>query len=262
MLYPFTANYLFEHRQDSLMRVYNAQFDKADATIKTRLHNEALRYNKLLSEGNVKLHDPFSEEIIGRSKDDYMNMLRVNGSDVMGVIEIPCIDVSIPIYHGTSAEVLENGVGHLEGTSLPVGGKGTHPVLTGHTGLSNAKLFTDLILMDEGDVFFLKVLGDKLAYKVNQIKVIEPQEVSDLTIDKNRDFCTLITCTPYGVNTHRLLVRGERIDYTEEVEKQVSHPKKKEGQWMAQYKKSMTISLGLIALVVVLTLVCKMRKKK
>ena len=156
---------------------------------------------------------------------------------VMGFIKIPCIDVSLPIYHGTSEAVLEIGAGHLQGTSLPIGGESTHSVITGHTGLSSAKLFTDLTELEEGDMFFLNVMGEKLAYKIDQITKVLPEEISNLKIENGKDYCTLVTCTPYGVNTHRLLVRGERTDYVEATEDQSNFEvKKTKSQWQALVK--------------------------
>ena len=190
----------------------------------------------------------------------------------MGFIKIPCIDVSLPIYHGTSAEILELGAGHLQGTSLPIGGESTHSVITGHTGLSSAKLFTDLTELEEGDMFFLHVMGEKLAYKVGQISVILPEEMDKLTIENGKDYCTLVTCTPYGVNTHRLLVRGERTEYTEDKEEEAgTEVKKTQSKWMEEYTKSIIISSSVLAVMLIVLLIWrhfagrrrrKRRKKK
>ena len=139
------------------------------------------------------------------------------GTGVMGSIEIPKIGVDLPIYHGTDDDVLSNGIGHLEGTSLPVGGASTHCVLTGHRGLPNSKLFTRLDEIEENDLFYLNIFGETLAYKVNQIEVIEPDEVDKLNIQEGKDLVSLITCTPYGLNTHRLVVTGERVSYEKKV---------------------------------------------
>ena len=146
----------------------------------------------------------------------YNNILNLDQSGVMGYLEIPCISVDLPIYHGTDAEILERGVGHLAASSIPIGGKSTHSVLTGHTGLSSAKLFTDLTEMKKGDLFFINVLGQTLAYKVDQISVVRPKDTRKLRIVDGKDYVTLVTCTPYGVNSHRLLVRGTRVPYNGE----------------------------------------------
>lgn len=140
----------------------------------------------------------------------------MSGSGVMGYVEIPGIDVSLPIYHGTSEEVLQVAVGHIEGSSLPVGGESTHCVISGHRGLPSARLFTDLDQLAEGDIFTLRVLDETLTYEVDQIHVVEPDDITLLEIVEGEDLCTLVTCTPYGVNSHRLLVRGHRVENRED----------------------------------------------
>ncbi len=147
--------------------------------------------------------------------DNYTQILDY-ANHMMGYIEIPKISVYLPIYHGTSDDVLAKGIGHMSQTAFPIGGESTHAVLTGHTALPNAKLFTDLTELVEGDVFYIQILGETLAYEVDQIKVVDPEDTSDMQAEKGKDYVTLITCTPYAVNTHRLLVRGERIPYTEQ----------------------------------------------
>lgn len=178
---------------------YDEEFAKADA------------YNQALS----KLSSPLMnyDQIEG-----YEEILNVTGTGIMGYIEIPRINVKLPIYHGTSDAVLNVAVGHLEGTSLPVGGSGTHCVLSAHRGLPSAKLFTNLDKVEEGDTFTITVLDRLLTYEVDQIRIVEPQEVNELDIVPGEDYVTLLTCTPYGINTHRLLVRGHRIDNAEENE--------------------------------------------
>ncbi len=148
-------------------------------------------------------------------KELYNSILDVTGTGIMGYVNIPKIGVSLPIYHGTDPAVLEIAVGHIEGSSLPVGGKGTHCVISGHRGLPSAKLFTDIDQLQEGDTFQLQVLNRTLTYEVDQIRIVLPDELQDLAIDPEQDYCTLVTCTPYGVNTHRLLVRGHRVEASE-----------------------------------------------
>jgi LPXTG-site transpeptidase (sortase) family protein len=176
------------------------------------LKAKAQEYNESLY--GVRLADPFAEG--EREEDNKVPLLSVD--DVMGYIEIAKIKVYIPIYYGSSEEVLQKGVGHLDNTSLPIGGNSTHTVLTGHRGLPSATLFTDLDQLVEGDVFYLHILNENLAYRVNQIKVVEPDETEDLTIVQGKDYVTLVTCTPYGINTQRLLIRGERIPFVAEQE--------------------------------------------
>lgn len=265
MCYPFIANYLFENRNDSVIQTYNDKvINSVDEEEKSAELEKARVYNDKIYRGHVQLHDPFNEELIGNSEEEYMDLLRVDETDVMGFIRIPCIDVELPIYHGTSAEVLEAGVGHMEGTSLPVGGINTHSVLTGHTGLSSAKLFTDLIQMEEGDLFFLRVFGEDLAYEVDQILVVEPTDQDDLYVVDGKDYCTLLTCTPYGVNSHRLLVRGVRVPYVEEYNEDSNFIRKEsESTWMWEYQRALVLSISLLVVIVILYLIIsKLRDRK
>lgn len=247
MMYPFIANYLFEHKTDSVVDSVQQTAEKLDDSEQKAEIEKAMRYNESLANGHVVLTDPFKEEKIEIEEDtaEYESLLNLTNDGVMGTVEIPLINVSLPIYHGTSDAILKKGAGHLQGTSLPVGGASTHTVITGHTGLSNAKLFTDLTELDKGDIFFLEVMGEKLAYQVDQIKVVLPTEMDDLKIVPGEDYCTLLTCTPYGVNTHRLLVRGKRTDYQEAVDAAKSEkPKKAESKWMSEYKRALAISVA------------------
>ena len=248
MAYPFIANYVFENRADSIVSTIEQSAQDANTEEYEEAIAQAVEYNETLANGHIQLKDPFSEEALDEAAGDYGTLLCMTDDGVMGFIEIPSIDVSLPIYHGTSADVLERGVGHLEGTSLPVGGESTHSVLTGHSGLSNAKLFTDLTELVKNDVFFLHIMGEMLAYQVDQIKVVLPSELNDLYIESGKDYCTLITCTPYGVNTHRLLVRGVRTDYEEVVSNpETFEVKKVESKWMAEYQRALLISLVFLA---------------
>ena len=166
---------------------------------------------------NASLTDRVNAYLLSDAqKEEYQQLLNVSGLGVMGYIEIPSIDCALPIYHGTEESVLQIAVGHLEWSSLPVGGESTHCVLSGHRGLPSAKLFTNLDKLQTGDIFMLRVLDNVLTYEVDQILIVEPQETGALRIEEGKDHCTLVTCTPYGINTHRLLVRGHRIDNIEE----------------------------------------------
>lgn len=256
MLYPFVANFLFENQTDSFVNSLEKIAGAADDEGAEAKIQAAKQYNEMLARSHVQLTDPFVEEELEDSTGEYDSLLCMTNDGVMGFVEIPCISVSLPIYHGTSSAILEKGVGHLKGTSLPVGGESIHTVLTGHTGLSKAKLFTDLTQLEEGDVFFLSVVGEKLAYEVDQVKVVGPNDTSDLAIVSGMDYCTLLTCTPYGVNSHRLLVRGKRTDYQEAAENPETFAvKKTESKWMAEYAKAVLISLGcFIGLMVLLVI--------
>lgn len=243
-MYPFVSNYLFEHKTDSYVNAVEQAAQEIDDSEKQAALNAAREYNQVIASGHVQLTDPFIEEEQDEGLNEYEELLCMTDDGVMGSVEIPVIDVSLPIYHGTSEEVLQKGVGHLQGSSLPVGGESTHTVLTGHTGLSKAKLFTDLTEVKEGDIFFLDIFGEKLAYEVDQIKTVLPSELDDLRVEPGQDYCTLVTCTPYGVNSHRLLVRGVRTDYQEAVENPDTFREKEvESRWMEEYKKALLISV-------------------
>lgn len=210
LLYPTVSDYWNSFHQTRAIATYAEQVANLDQDKYEELWAAAERYNaSLLNRVNSYL---LSED----QKVKYEQLLDVSGLGIMGYIEIPSIDCSLPIYHGTEESVLQIAVGHLEWTSLPTGGESTHCVLSGHRGLPSAKLFTNLDKMTEGDIFMLRVLDEVLTYEVDQILIVEPQETEALQIAEGKDYCTLVTCTPYGVNTHRLLVRGHRIDNIEE----------------------------------------------
>lgn len=205
VLYPIVSNYRSAGQQAENVAYYieNTTVDRKEQY--DRLLEEAAAYNEELGRKGINWY--LSEE----EKEIYHNCLKLEDTDVMAYIEIPAIDCSLPIYHGTEEAVLQVGVGHLEGSSLPVGGESSHCVLSGHNGLSSARLFTDLDQLKEGDLFQLHTLDQVLTYEVDQICVVEPTDFSKLEIEEGKDYCTLLTCTPYGINTHRLLVRGHRV---------------------------------------------------
>jgi sortase A len=211
LAYPCLASWLFDRHASMATQSYDDSVAAASAGQREAAWQQAVEYNQNL-EGNP-VHDPFLKGSGMALSDDYAATLSIGEDDAMGYVEIPEIDVKLPIYHGSSEATLQQGAGHLEGSSLPIGGIGSHSVLTGHTGLVHARMFTDLIKLEEGDVFYLHVLDRVLAYQVDQILVVEPSNITPLRRDANRDLCTLVTCTPYGVNSHRLMVRGHRIDY-------------------------------------------------
>lgn len=200
--YPFVSNYVKQRNQTDIISQYEEEITNLSNDDIEKLRQEAEDYNNRLS-GDTQ--NVFSNK-------SYVDLLNIG--DVIGYVIIPKIDVKLPIYHGTQEEVLQKGVGHLETSSLPIGGKSTHSVLTGHRGLPSSKLFTDLDKIEIGDVFFINVLGEYISYRVYDISVVLPSDTSLLNIEKDKDLCTLITCTPYMINSHRLLVRGERSDDT------------------------------------------------
>ena len=222
LLYPTVSNLWNQAHQSRAIATYTEQVEKLDDSSNKEMLKAARKYNKEL----LKKADHW--KLSKKDKKKYESLLDVSGTGIMGYIEVPKIDCSLPIYHGTDEGALQIAIGHLEGSSLPVGGKSSHCVLSGHRGLPSARLFTDLDQMEEGDTFILNILGHKLAYEVDQIKVVLPEEMSDLEIQEGKDLCTLVTCTPYGINTHRLLVRGHRVKYVEtkvQEQKEVSKSK-------------------------------------
>lgn len=213
MLYPSLADLWNKSHSSRVISNYRRSTSDMDEEQHEQLLQEAREYNESLFKGV----NPFAMTEDERSR--YNELLNIEGSGEMGYIEIPSIRVSLPIYHGTEEDVLQKGVGHLEWSSLPVGGENTHCVLSGHRGLPSAKLFTNLDSLAVGDSFTIHVLSEELNYEVDQILTVLPDETDALRIEKDRDYCTLLTCTPYGINTHRLLVRGRRVDGSDTTDK-------------------------------------------
>lgn len=210
LLYPSVSDYWNSFHQTKAIASYAEEVASLDDEKYDELWSAAREYNSHLAQsGNT-----FA--LTDEQKSEYTKLLDVSGLGVIGYIEIPEIDCSLPIYHGTEESVLQIAIGHLEWSSLPIGGESTHSVLSGHRGLPSAKLFSNLDKLVEGDLFMLRVLDEVLTYEVDQILIVEPQDVDSLTIEEGKDYCTLVTCTPYGINTHRLLVRGHRVDNVEE----------------------------------------------
>lgn len=208
LLYPAVSSWLSARSQTRVVQRYSASVEELQRDEAQEMLQRARAYNAALN-GTI-LRDPFSTPAAQGEDAAYEELLNVGG--VMGYVEIPEIHVDLPVYHGVSDAVLQKGLGHLYGTGLPVGGVGNHAVLTGHTGLPNAEILTNLDRLALGDRFSIHVLGEVFTYEVDQIKVVEPEDTRDLQAVAGRDYLTLLTCTPYGVNSHRLLVRGERVD--------------------------------------------------
>lgn len=215
-LYPSISNYFAEKNHVEAIRNYDKMVVKIGEDSLKKEKEKAQTYNENLSGDPV--HDPF---VLGSGyalPENYKEVLNLSEDGIMGYIQIPKISVDLPIYHGTSEEVLEKGVGHIQNTSVPIGGNSTHSVLTGHTGLPNAELFTRLDELVVGDIFYIHVLNDILTYKVYEIKVVLPDNIDELRITSGEDLVTLVTCTPYGVNSHRLLVKAKRVEYEDYTE--------------------------------------------
>ncbi len=209
--YPNISNYFAEKNQVEVIRKYDEMIVKIDEQSLKDEFQRAQIYNENLAGDPV--HDPF---VVGSGyalPTNYTSVLNITDDGIMAYISIPKISIYLPIYHGTSSETLEKGVGHIQSTSLPIGGQSTHSVLTGHTGLPSAELFTKLDELNVGDIFYIHVLNEVLTYKIYETKIILPDEIGELQINGTNDYITLVTCTPYGVNTHRLLVKAERTEY-------------------------------------------------
>lgn len=261
-VYPLISNYVNDKYQSVVLTDYAKEIDELDDSVIEEARAAAEAYNASLS--------PlcYNREAVEEASVDYDSLLDPNGSGIMGYVEIPQINVNLPIYHGTGETVLEEGVGHLVGSSLPIGGRGCHSVLTGHSGVAGKRLFSDIDQLSVGDVFYLHVLGETLAYQVTEINKVLPYETDLLAPVLDEDLCTLITCYPYGVNTHRLLVRGSRIPYEEAVEiVEETHedtPKVK-STWKEQYISGLKIgggcALGAVAIGVVVSLLKRKRRR-
>ena len=213
MLYPTLSDYLKSLAYRRAIENFTATVETLAEDTYEDLLEDARAYNARLAERGF-----FTPELSESERAEYESLLRFTDDGIMGYVEIPKVNISLPIYHGTGDNVLQSGVGHLEGSSLPVGGENTHAALSGHTGLPSAKLFTDIDQLAVGDIFTLRVLRETFTYEVDQILTVLPNELDALDIETGQDYCTLVTCTPYGINTHRLLVRGHRIETPPEEE--------------------------------------------
>ena len=252
LLYPLISDLWNQRHSEALIRNYTQQFTQGPQRDYSEWFQRADAYNAALAGKGV----PDAFALISPDEDaDYLSQLSLSGDGVMAYIRIPRISVDLPIFHGTSAQVLERGVGHLQGSALPVGGADTHCVLSAHRGLPSAALFTDLDMLQPGDHFYIYVLDRVLAYEVDQILTVEPDHTQDLDVVPGEDLVTLVTCTPYGVNTHRLLVRGHRVEYVrqaqeDEVRNTVSSVHTRYGLWVA-------VGLGATAGIILLLLLLR-----
>ena len=240
MLYPLVGELLSERYHSDIETVYTATIEDTDKTELTAQREAAQQYNAMLS-GAVAI----TEGGASAPPLAYVQQLTVGG--VMCYIDIPKINVYLPVQHGTGAETLEKSVGHVVGTSLPVGGSSTHAVLSAHSGMASSKLFSDIDQLAEGDTFYIHVLDEVLAYKVDAIHTVLPTDTSLLQIADGKDLVTLVTCTPFGINTHRLLVRGHRIPYTPEQATAAAVEKPAASSWTQHYLTGLGISLSVVA---------------
>ena len=263
ILYPLISNYVNQTYASEIQTAYQELIQQTDDSVLQEAKQRAVTYNLAITPGTA---DAYSEESLLSAAENYDNQLNIAGSGIMGYVEIPKIQVNFPIYHGTEAEVLDRGVGHLLGSSLPVGGENTHTILSGHSGMASQKMFTDLEQLAQGDVFYLNVLGETLAYQVTEINTVLPYETDLLGIVPGEDLCTLVTCTPYGVNTHRLLVRGSRIPYEEAavMEEGTASVEPAASTWEAKYLQGVLLgcaAAGGVSVVAFLVMQIKKRSR-
>ena len=256
-LYPLISNVAGEKYRSMVETRYDKAVEELNTMELIAEKEEAVLYNRTLQGGT---ENAFSREALAEAEESYGRLLNVRGDGIMGYIQIPKIGVELPIYHGTAEETLDKGVGHLLGTSLPVGGIGTHCVLTGHSGLAGTRMFSDLDQLNKGDVFYVRVLDETHAYMIMDINTVLPEDTSKLEIDPQRESVTLVTCTPFGVNTHRLLVRGERIEVGM-AERMVENAEVQEepakSTWTQEYLKG--VGLGCLGIILVTALVLTLR---
>ncbi len=267
LFYPTISNYLNERNASRAVDVYDTAIQEMEEERRQQILNDAYAYNERILERNGYEVPPADENQNYIKLEGYDDRLRLGNETIMGYLTIPKLSQKVPIYHGSSEAILQMGIGHMENTSLPVGGESTHAVLTGHRGLPSKQLFTDLDQMKIGDVFYISVLGEKLAYEIDQILTVLPSEMDAIAISEGQDYVTLVTCTPYGVNTHRLLVRGKRIVYGEAEWVPVDvEEEKPEGPVITQAQKELYI--GILILVIfffvrfLISLIKKIKKRK
>ena len=255
LLYPTISDYWNSFHQSRAIAKYTEQVAELNNDLYKQLWEDAAAYNERLLT-KLNRYKMTSEE-----KAEYESLLNVSGNGIIGYIEIEKIDCSLPVYHGTAESALQIAAGHIEGTSLPVGGASTHCVISGHRGLPRAKLFTNLDRLVEGDTFGLHILDEILTYEVDQISVVEPDEVEKLEIEEGKDYCTLVTCTPYGINTHRLLVRGHRVANREKPEEEtiVSETVQEETKAGFSIIPLVAVLIFIILVILLLIRICRRR---
>lgn len=262
-LYPMISNYYNQRHQSQIQTAYREVLEQTDTAELKRIREQAAAYNAAITPGAVE--EAYTQESIVAASENYVNQLHLGGTGIMGYVVIPKIDVDLPIYHGTGSDSLNRGTGHLLGSSLPVGGESTHAIITGHSGMASQKMFTDLEQLQEGDVFYLRVLDETLAYEVKAVHTVLPHDTTYLGIVPGQDLCTLVTCTPTGINTHRLLVQGSRIPYEPIIEAQNAdseHEVAASSHWEDQYWLGIRLGLtAMVSIVLLLNVFLYLRKR-
>lgn len=264
-VYPIFSNRYNEAHQSLIHTEYRNAVQTLPDTAISEAKAAAMAYNESLWSHTAQ-YGSYSKDSVVSAVEDYAGLLDLTGTGAMGYVHIPKLAVTLPIYHGTEEETLERGVGHLIGSSLPVGGSSTHTILTGHSGLASQKMFSDLDKLAIGDTFYLETLNEVLAYEVDQINTVLPHNTTYLGLEEGKDFCTLVTCTPFGVNTHRLLVRGHRIPYTPE---NTDNPaielaeteESVDSTWEQEYEKGVYLAIGIVALICLILFIVWLTQK-
>ena len=261
-LYPVISNHINEKFASEIHTAYEEIIQQADTSALLEAKELAIAYNEAIVPGAAD--EAYSQAALLEASVDYEKQLNIVGNGTMGYVEIPNINVNLPIYHGTSNDSLERGIGHLLGSSLPVGGESTHAILTAHSGMASQKMFSDLDLMKIDDVFYIDVLNERLAYQVDAIFTVLPHETEQLQIVTGKDYCTLVTCTPFGVNTHRLLVRGTRIPYEEAEEILEQQPVIEEptSTWEDKYMDGIITGVSIVVILALLVGVVQYIRRK
>ena len=261
-LYPVISNHVNEKYASEIHTAYEEIIQQADTSALLEAKELAIAYNAAIVPGAAD--EAYSQAALLEASVDYEKQLNIVGNGTMGYVEIPNINVNLPIYHGTSNDSLERGIGHLLGSSLPVGGESTHAILTAHSGMASQKMFSDLDLMKIDDVFYIDVLNERLAYQVDAIFTVLPHETEQLQIVTGKDYCTLVTCTPFGVNTHRLLVRGTRIPYEEAEEILEQQPVIEEptSTWEDKYMDGIITGVSIVVILALLVGVVQYIRRK
>lgn len=262
--YPIVSNVFYEKNRSLMTTEYEKQVEAVKDDEIAALFSDANKYNESLLKANIVLTDPFDPSILeNQGSEPYMTLLNYSQDGIMGYVTIPIINLELPIYHGTSPATLEKGVGHLEQTSLPVGGIGTHSVLTGHSGLAGKRLFTDLPQLKEGDIFYIRVLNEIMAYKVMNIAIVEPKDTRLLRIDRTKDQVTLLTCYPFGINSHRFLVTGERVEIEEAASQEKTMERETKDIWKDEYEKAFLLCIAVyVPLFIIGLLIIRMRRRR
>ncbi len=263
-LYPLIAANYNEKHQSELHTSYDAEISQVEDASLREAREAASAYNADISA--LSLIYPYSQDVLDRAEIDYADLLDLTGGGIMAYIRIPKLDLSLPVYHGTNELTLEKGIGHLLGSTLPIGGEDTHAVLTGHSGLSSQPMFSNLADLVIGDIFYIDVLGETLAYEVDQIETVLPTDSTYLGVEKGRDLVTLVTCTPFGVNTHRLLVRGTRVEIPQESADEPTPTETLETDtWTQKYIDGILLGVEIAGAILVIggavLVICKLRKR-